>query len=84
MKTKILDIIDKCGSFYYSPSSWNNLMDSALEELKNTNKIETLEDAKIKFMNEEYIFIKKGNPDNVKVIISTKNFIKTFQLAKDK
>lgn len=68
MKTKILQIIDETGSFYYNPYMWNVLIDAALKELREENKIETLCDVNIKFMNEDFIFIKKGNPDNVKVI----------------
>lgn len=69
MKTKILQIINETGTFYYNPHiMWNDSIDAALKELREENKIETLYDVNIKFMNENFTFIKKGNPDNVRVI----------------
>lgn len=78
MKSKILEIIDQTGSFYYNPRMWNVSIDAALKELREKNEIETLSDANIRFMNEDYIFIKKGNPDNVRVVTKGKDSYLNF------
>lgn len=67
----VMKEIEKYGTFFYIPERWNEETNREIAKLRAEGRISSLKDEGIKFANESYIFIKKGNSDNV--IVVTKN-----------
>jgi hypothetical protein len=62
----ILDEIERNGIFYTKPMSSEQIF-NAIEHLELTGVIESIADAGIQFMNNDWAFIKRGNPDGIYV-----------------
>lgn len=63
----VMATIDKFGLFWYTPNRWTDELTDEISRLVNDDVIENIRSAGISFMNGNYCYIKKGNPDNARV-----------------
>jgi len=64
VKNKILETISTEGYYWSTPEKWD-LDEEAIKQLISENKIESGRSANIRFMNEDYFYVLKGNQNNV-------------------
>lgn len=67
LSDEILAKIIQDGFFCLRPSIMDDAHYSALDELEDLDMIESVAHAGIEFMNADYIYILKGNPDGIHV-----------------
>jgi hypothetical protein len=71
----IMEIIEEKGYFLDGPDYWGNRqIENEIDYLKKEQIISSLKDEEIKFINEDYFYIKKGNPD--KIIVKDGQLVK--------
>lgn len=61
-----MSTIEEKGWFLHGPTYWENRqVENELDYLLQEGKISSLTDEGIKYLNSDYFYIKKGNPDQI-------------------
>lgn len=66
---EILDEIDKRGFFLYHPNLWDDNLTKELNKLLKKKEIQTINSLDIKFINEDYYYVRYDNPRKVTVYV---------------